>query len=195
MGIDNYRQIKGFTIVELLIVIVVIGILAAITIVAYNGIQQRATNTAIASSLDTVTKQILAYKAQNDDYPQGGPSLFYCATSDDKCTMYDGTDISTRSNSALLSQLGTISNPLESWPGGSTKYFGINYAYLATNTFQGNPSPVLLTFWLQGTNQDCNVVGSLVSVKASSGTDYAPALNNKADTGTNQTRCYEMIRN
>jgi len=32
----------GFTIVELLIVIVVIGILAAITIVAYNGIQQRA---------------------------------------------------------------------------------------------------------------------------------------------------------
>lgn len=33
---------KGFTIVELLIVIVVIGILAAITIVAYNGIQERA---------------------------------------------------------------------------------------------------------------------------------------------------------
>jgi prepilin-type N-terminal cleavage/methylation domain-containing protein len=32
----------GFTIVELLIVIVVIGILAAITIVAYNGIQERA---------------------------------------------------------------------------------------------------------------------------------------------------------
>ena len=33
---------SGFTIVELLIVIVVIGILAAITIVAYNGIQSRA---------------------------------------------------------------------------------------------------------------------------------------------------------
>jgi prepilin-type N-terminal cleavage/methylation domain-containing protein len=33
---------KGFTVVELLIVIVVIGILAAITIVAYNGIQDRA---------------------------------------------------------------------------------------------------------------------------------------------------------
>ena len=33
---------KGFTIVELLIVIVVIGILAAISIVAYNGVQERA---------------------------------------------------------------------------------------------------------------------------------------------------------
>ena len=35
----------GFTIVELLIVIVIIGILAAITVVAYNGIQNRANNT------------------------------------------------------------------------------------------------------------------------------------------------------
>lgn len=38
----RHRQQTGFTIVELLIVIVVIGILAAITIVAYNGIQERA---------------------------------------------------------------------------------------------------------------------------------------------------------
>jgi len=43
-----YRK-SGFTIVELLIVIVVIGILAAITIVAYNGIQGRA-KAAVAQS-------------------------------------------------------------------------------------------------------------------------------------------------
>ena len=50
MGIKQ----KGFTIVELLIVIVVIAILAAITIVAFNGIQQRAKNSAIQADLSYV---------------------------------------------------------------------------------------------------------------------------------------------
>lgn len=38
----NLRKNTGFTIVELLIVIVVIAVLASISVVAYNGIQQRA---------------------------------------------------------------------------------------------------------------------------------------------------------
>lgn len=42
---------RGFTIVELLIVIVVIGILASITIVAFNGIQNRAHDTTVQSDM------------------------------------------------------------------------------------------------------------------------------------------------
>lgn len=45
------RSTKGFTIVELLVVIVVIGILAAIAIVAYNGVQERARVSAATSEL------------------------------------------------------------------------------------------------------------------------------------------------
>lgn len=52
------RHQVGFTIVELLIVIVVIGILAAITIVAYNGMQQRANTAQITSTVDSWDKII-----------------------------------------------------------------------------------------------------------------------------------------
>ena len=48
----------GFTIVELLIVIVVIGILAAITIVAYNGLQQRAKTSAVQSDLRSLAQKV-----------------------------------------------------------------------------------------------------------------------------------------
>jgi len=54
---------KGFTIVELLIVIVVIAILAAISIVAYNGIQNRGKTSSAASAANTVIKKAEAANA------------------------------------------------------------------------------------------------------------------------------------
>jgi len=61
---------RGFTIVELLIVIVVIGILAAITIVAFNGVQNKAKASAAQSAAAQANKKIIAYAAENSDqYP------------------------------------------------------------------------------------------------------------------------------
>lgn len=60
---------KGFTIVELLIVIVVIGILAAITIVAFNGVQNRGKTSSAQSAATSLDKKAEAYNAVNSQYP------------------------------------------------------------------------------------------------------------------------------
>ena len=57
---------RGFTIVELLIVIVVIGILAAISIVAYNGVTKRANASAAKGNATSVQKVAEAYNADEN---------------------------------------------------------------------------------------------------------------------------------
>jgi prepilin-type N-terminal cleavage/methylation domain-containing protein len=60
---------KGFTIVELLIVIVVIGILAAITIIAFNGVQQKAVASSMQSDLDNASKQLKIDQVTTGSFP------------------------------------------------------------------------------------------------------------------------------
>jgi len=62
------RKQTGFTIVELLIVVVVIAILAAITIVSYTGIQNRAADAAVQSDLNALIKKAGIYQADNSRY-------------------------------------------------------------------------------------------------------------------------------
>lgn len=60
---------RGFTIVELLIVIVVIGILAALVITTFNGIQQKGRDTERQTDIKALHGQLEAYYAQNGRYP------------------------------------------------------------------------------------------------------------------------------
>ena len=74
----SQNKSSGFTIVELLIVVVVIGILAAITIVSYNGVAQRAAGASLQSDLSGASTQLKMYQVENGSYPttndcNGGP--------------------------------------------------------------------------------------------------------------------------
>lgn len=65
---------KGFTIIELLIVIVVIAILAAIVLIAYNGIRHRATEASLKSDLRNATNSLQATAATDTKYPSSQES-------------------------------------------------------------------------------------------------------------------------
>jgi uncharacterized protein (TIGR02145 family)/prepilin-type N-terminal cleavage/methylation domain-containing protein len=78
---------SAFTIVELLVVIVVIGILAAITIVAYTGISQKATASSLQSDLSNGSKKLKMYQVEYGSYPETMTStddnVTYCPTPED----------------------------------------------------------------------------------------------------------------
>lgn len=63
------KPTSGFTIVELLIVVVVIAILATITIISYNGIQQRAQNSTVLLSVSNWEKSIKMYQSLSSKLP------------------------------------------------------------------------------------------------------------------------------
>lgn len=78
MLVGSKKQ-TGFTIVELLIVVVVIAILAAISIVAYSGVQDRARYAKAATDLNTINRSLNVYQAQYGSYPVATTWRYYCS--------------------------------------------------------------------------------------------------------------------
>ena len=69
------RKNAGFTLVEILIVVIILGILAAIVIPQFTNASNDARNNSVASTLQTMRSQIELYKIQHNDVPPAATNL------------------------------------------------------------------------------------------------------------------------
>jgi prepilin-type N-terminal cleavage/methylation domain-containing protein len=137
------RKNEGFTIVELLIVIVVIGILAALVVTTFTGIQQRARNTERETDIKAVHGQLEAYYAQNGSYP---------FRDDVNNATWRSTNMKGLDAEALKDPKGTAQT-LTATPGTSPPSYGYNPAQTddsACTTAAGNCTKYTLTANLEG---------------------------------------------
>ena len=107
---------KGFTIVELLIVIVVIAILAAISIVAYTGVQNNARLTQYQADAKTVIDAANAYNAEHGTFPTHAQL---------------GSYNTVKLSSGVLTKIGT-DTPNTTAPSDTNKE-GLRYTHTATS--------------------------------------------------------------
>src|SRR4051812_15151276 len=112
------KRQSGFTIVELLIVIVVIGILAALVITTYSGIQAKARNSKRQTDVQAVQTQLEAYFAQNGHYP---------SLTDMNTASWRGTNMKSLDD-------GALQDPQGSAPTLVTSPAAKSYAYAVTNS-------------------------------------------------------------
>lgn len=156
-------QSKGFTIVELLIVIVVIAILAAITIVAFNGVSSKAQVSKASSAVVSFQKLLEMHKSDIGGYPNPGGSTPYVCVG--QVTNYPavsgfaagecantGMSVSSQLNTALSkysSSLPDGSLPYQLWYSGTPADGGVRgvlYRYYGPTQYQ-------IIYKLPGTQQ------------------------------------------
>jgi general secretion pathway protein G len=137
----------GFTIVELLIVIVVIGILAAIVIVAYSGVQARAEKAKIVAAASSAVKVLSAYQAINGSYPStatvclGSGYTDRTADGNADCRWNSGNINPSTAFNTTLASVGIINAPITQKPvmSGTAGVIGMYFMNDALGMLDGSP--------------------------------------------------------
>jgi prepilin-type N-terminal cleavage/methylation domain-containing protein len=149
---------SGFTIVELLIVIVVIAILAAISVMAYTGIQQRANNTNTISAAAHTIKLLEAYRSINGSYPSGFWMACVGEYDDDTCRYTNsGATVEAAEVSAFKTAIATVGT----MPQPPKKMFVLASARVGGGVmFVAGTDPKQVSYYLEGLNQTCGAGGT-----------------------------------
>lgn len=104
------NKLKAFTIVELLVVIVVIGILVSIAVVSYTGVTQRATVASAQSDLSNASKKLKIYQLENETYPIDRAAAISANLIPDNDNYYYYVDNTTTPQTFCISYINTDTN-------------------------------------------------------------------------------------
>ncbi len=87
------KRTSGFTLVEILIVVVILGILAAIVVPQFTSASESARSSSMSSTLQTIRSQLELYQVQhNGDYPTLAEMWTNLTSATDIDGATDGTD-------------------------------------------------------------------------------------------------------
>jgi general secretion pathway protein G len=124
---------KGFTLVEILIVVIILGILAAIVIPQFTNASEDARKSSLTSQLQTVRTQVELYKLQHrDQYPTADGTV---SGTWDWSKMTSQTDDAGVAYSATDSTSGPFGPYLQSTPKNSISATGASGMAVATDEF------------------------------------------------------------
>lgn len=136
-NINSKQKGSGFTIVELLVVIVVIGILASITIVSYAGVTARANTASAQAAANAFIQKAEAYNADQGSYPTTYAAITTGATADKVYKLTGVTMLAAAPDSSAAINAVTY---YRSCTGGGIQVGYWNYSTSAVNYIQSGPT-------------------------------------------------------
>lgn len=176
------KHSHGFTIVELMIVIIVIGILATLILMSYNNVRQQAENTKTTYAVKSYIDLLSTYKAMKESFPgydsSNSATQYPCLSTDmpgGKCMSVDGTVVDglgvAYEQSGFKQALNAISSNLPTTSSQQVLIGGHPFVGAYVDLTQNSDSHIFIAYVLGGKNAKCTdlgVIGNKYQIDSSS---------------------------
>ncbi|HEY1085247.1 MAG TPA: prepilin-type N-terminal cleavage/methylation domain-containing protein [Candidatus Saccharimonadales bacterium] len=168
------KRVLGFTVVELLVVIVVVGILAGVTIISYGSWQHNTANTSVKSDIQQATAGLSSYKNFKNTYPPNLAGTDFASSENVALTLYTNApsvgvydELTSDQNAQLF--LNTCNANLESSDNTACVFNGknggakIHVKGTSSSNMIWSPSPITTDYLRANCGSLCSNVETMIS--------------------------------